>query len=186
MTNIEKPAYISKEQKNGITQELLKEYFEYRDGGLYWIKVASYRGKIGTKAGYISKHKNDSRNVIGLLKGIQYFAARLIFLYHHNYLPKVVDHIDRDSMNDRIENLREATQQDNLHNSTSKKGSSSQYLGVSWCKRDKKWKAQICIDWKQTFIGRFKTEVEAALAYNRMAVKYFKEFANLNIIQPKL
>ena len=66
-----------------------------------------------------------------------YLVHRLIFLYHHNYLPKVIDHIDRNKLNNKIENLREVTHSQNLMNCKSYKNSSSKYKGVTWIKKIK-------------------------------------------------
>lgn len=104
----------------------------------------------------------------------------MIFLWNHGYLPKIVDHIDHNTLNDKIENLREASSSENNKNRMSRKNSTSQYLGVHW--EGKKWRVQIMVNKKLKHIGCFLTEIEAALAYNKAAVMYHKEFANLNII----
>lgn len=95
----------------------------------------------------------------------------------------MVDHENRNQLDDRIENLRAATHSENSRNRTSHKNSSSKYLGVSWFKNYQKWKACIEVNDSGIFLGNFELESDAALAYNKAAVKYFKEFANLNIIQ---
>lgn len=58
----------------------------------------------------------------------------------------------------------------------------SQYLGVSWFKRDACWKAFIYVDKKQKHLGYYQSEIDAARAYNVAALKYHGEFARLNII----
>lgn len=184
MTNIEeKPKYISREEKNGITKEVLNAIFDYKDGFLYW-KI-SYNPKIviGSQFGYVNVYTNATR-YRGKVLGHTYLMARLIFLYHNNQLSECIDHIDHDTMNNKIENLRAATKLENNRNSSSRKNSSSQYCGVSFHIRIKKWGASVRINNRQIHIGYFDSEIEAALAYNRFAVKYYKEFANLNIIKP--
>jgi len=66
----------------------------------------------------------------------------LIFLYHHGYLPKFVDHIDGNKKNNRIENLREATKSQNAMNQKVSTRNTSGIKGVMWHKRDKKWFVQ--------------------------------------------
>lgn len=181
-----------------ITPETVRFLLDYKDGILYWKNILSVRVKIGDRAGTINKDNGRYSIAIG---GIRYMSSRLIFLYHHGYLPECVDHIDRDCTNDKIENLRGCSIKENNRNTSSHKDSTSQYLGVSLCiKRWKysikkgvkhrkpihieKWIARICVDGKGRQIGLFDTQEEAALAYNREAVKHFREFANLNIIKP--
>jgi len=166
-----------------LTQELVKYLFDYKDGVLYWKNPQTNKNKVGSIAGYINKKEFRSRVMIGI--GYKrYIASRLIFLWHHGFLPKCVDHIDRNTLNDRIENLRGATKRENSRNRNPNIGSYSQYLGVTFHKRDKKWQAQIGLPERKGYIGVFEKESDAALAYNKEAVKYFGEFANLNIIKP--
>lgn len=184
-TNItQKAIYISREEKNGITQAFLKDNFDYRDGFLYYKKRASHRNQIGDFVGSIITDKYKSR-WYATIKAKNYYNHRLIFCWHKGFFPEFVDHIDHDTLNNRIENLREATRLQNNCNVRSKKGSSSEYLGVYFDKRRNRYCAQIGLNGKSTHIASCKTENEAALAYNREAVRHFKEFANPNIIKPK-
>ena len=80
-------------------------------------------------------------------------------------------------------NLRIVTNQQNQMNKKSYKGSSSKYKGVAWHKRHKKWNAQIQINGKQKHLGYFTSEEEAALAYNKEAIKLFGEHALINEIE---
>ena len=161
-----------------ITQEYLKQLFNYKNGCLYWKISPNPSIAIGKKAGYKKKFDNCFRNVIGFNKR-QYLTSRIIFLWHKGYLPPIVDHRDRNSLNDKIENLREANKSQNNKNTNSRKNTTSKFLGVHLAK-NKFWVAQIGNDGKQIQLGRFKTEIEAAKAYNEAATKYHGEFANIN------
>ena len=94
------------------------------------------------------------------------------------------DHINHNGLDNRRSNLRFATNQQNSFNQkiNKKKSSSSEYKGVSWNKRDKKWYAQIYIDYKLHYLGYFDDEQDAALAYNEAAKKLFGEYACLNLV----
>lgn len=94
----------------------------------------------------------------------------------------IVDHINHNGLDNTKENLRLATKSQNGQNSKSQKNSSSKYLGVSYYKRDNLWTAQIKVENKKLHLGRFLSEQKAAECYNIAANKYYKEFANLNII----
>jgi hypothetical protein len=111
---------------------------------------------------------------------------RLAWFLHYETFPAFeIDHVDTNKSNNRIDNLRDATHQQN-HQHCPKKvkrvgGSfTSRYKGVAWNKRDQIWLVQIKVNRKTIHIGSFKDEREAALAYNEAAMKYFKEFAFIN------
>ena len=94
-----------------------------------------------------------------------------------------VDHKDGDGLNNRRENLRLCTQQENLRNTRKRKSSASRFKGVTFQKdratHARPWLAQIKGERKQN-LGRFATEEEAARAYDRAATAMFGEFAKLN------
>jgi len=98
------------------------------------------------------------------------------------------DHKDHDTLNNRRCNLRVVTHFQNMANRSSHKNSTSKFLGVSieTHKRGDKifkyWHAAICKDRKIKYLGHFKTEEAAALAYNEAAIKLHGQFANLNVI----
>lgn len=73
-----------------------------------------------------------------------------------------VDHINNDTLDNRISNLRIVTTKQNSMNKSSKKGSSSQYVGVSFDKKSKKWKAEIRVNNKKVYLGSFNSEFDAA------------------------
>lgn len=91
----------------------------------------------------------------------------------------VVDHKDGDGLNCRRSNLRIGTNVQNLVNSPSQQGSSL-YKGVTWDAARSRWKAQIMIGRRNHYLGRYKTEEEAALAYNAAAKTEWGERAWLN------
>lgn len=91
------------------------------------------------------------------------------------------DHKDGNGLNNQRYNLRVCTRAENQHN---QKGyletKTSAFKGVSWHKKGNSWRAQIGLSNKRIHLGSFATELEAALAYNEAAKKYFGEFARLN------
>jgi len=91
----------------------------------------------------------------------------------------MVDHIDNERTNNRADNLRWCTNQENCFNFKKKEGSSS-YKGVMWDKARKKWTAKIKHNYIGVFLGRFDTEEEAGRAYDAKARELFGEFAKLN------
>lgn len=167
-----------------LTQELLKELFTYKDGRLYRAKPIGRNFKVGTIVGYLMSYKcGVARYIVGI-EGKYYLNSRLIFLLHRGYLPDIVDHINRDTTDDNITNLRAATSAQNNKNRSARKNKKGKYLGVCPYNDSGKWMAQGTVPGKgNKFIGSFETEKEAALAYNTHAFLYYGEFANLNIIE---
>lgn len=91
-----------------------------------------------------------------------------------------IDHRNGNGLDNRKQNLRFCTHYQNLGNARKRKNCSSKYKGVSWCKRTQKWLSQIMHNYKNIHLGSFDSEIKAAKAYNKAAIKYFGEFACLN------
>jgi hypothetical protein len=94
----------------------------------------------------------------------------------------VVDHINGNKQDNRRDNLRVCTAAQNARNKR-KLGGTSRFKGVFWDARSGKWVAAISCRGKKIHLGRFDNEVEAAQAYDRMAIRLFSEFAHLNFPQ---
>lgn len=85
-----------------------------------------------------------------------------------------IDHINHNSLDNRIENLRICSLKENSRNRNSNK-----YKGVK-ITLSGKYSARITVDRKEIYLGSFNTKEEAAKAYNEAAKLYFKQFAKLN------
>jgi hypothetical protein len=85
-----------------ITQQLLKEFFEYKDGEFYYKKKYARNIKIGKKVG----SSLDGFYKRTKFNGKKHYLHRLIYLYHYGYLTEEIDHIDNNPSNNKIENLR--------------------------------------------------------------------------------
>ena len=142
--------------------------FKYEDGQLRRIKkiYSISPGEIigtPTKGGYIKVK----------ICGGSYLLHRIIFLMHHGYTPELVDHIDRNKNNNKIENLRATSKSINAQNSCSpSSGRSSKFRGVSFRKDSGKWSASIRTNGKTTRLGSFENETDAYLAYVSAQQKY--------------
>jgi len=98
-----------------------------------------------------------------------------------------VDHINGNGLDNRRENLRICTHQQNLRHRVSPPVGVSRFRGVSLDKRKgrkKKWRAHITVDGRQRSLGYYELEVGAAMAYDAAALKLFGEFASPNFTQP--
>lgn len=94
----------------------------------------------------------------------------------------VIDHIDGNRLDNRKSNLRICTVQQNSCNRKIGKQSKSKFLGVTYHKRDNRFQATIRTNGQRIHLGYFKTDIEAAKAYNEAAQKHHGEFARLNKI----
>jgi len=130
------------------------------------------RGRL-SKTFYISGYKHKSgRNAY------RPFLHRLIMDCPDGFC---VDHINGNALDNRKQNLRICTQQQNSFNSNKQNiKTSSVYKGVTFDKARNKYQAQIKINYKHKIIGRYETEDQAAIAYNIAALENFGEYAKLN------
>ena len=93
-----------------------------------------------------------------------------------------VDHINGNKLDNRKENLRICSKQENTWNSIRKKSKNptSKYKGVHWSKDRNKWVASIGYNMSVIPLGRFHNEIDAAIAYNNKAAELYGKYANLN------
>jgi hypothetical protein len=94
-----------------------------------------------------------------------------------------VDHVNGNKLDNRRENLRVCTLSQNNMNRKGYNGKTSKYKGVSRHKQTGKWIACITVKKKQTYIGLFVTQEDAALAYNKKAKSLHGEYATLNEVR---
>ena len=161
-----------------ITQERVHDLFWYDcgTGNLIWKITKSAKAYRGSVAGSVNSHGHVNVQV----DKVMYAAHQLIYLWHHGHIPNEIDHEDRDKSNNRIQNLRPATSSQNKGNISLLRNNTTGYRGVSVNSRSGKFHAQIKINGKQTYIGRFELPEDAARAYNTEAKKHFGDFAYMN------
>jgi len=116
----------------------------------------------------------------GVLLYKTYGAHRVIWAVHFGFWPKnMIDHIDRNPENNRIENLREAAASQNACNRGLRVDNTSGYKGVFWNNLNKNWRAKIKKKGKSYYLGSFPTAEEAYAAYCQAAEKLHGEYARV-------
>lgn len=125
-------------------------------------------GKWHYSEGYAQKKDKLTRKTVKMHQVILKLKA-----------PLEVDHRDGDGLNNTRSNLRPATRRENQGNSKKRTGT-SKFKGVSYSSANAKWRSQIRVNGKNTFLGFYASETEAATAYDAEARTCFGEFAATN------
>ena len=154
-----------------LTQEEIKEVFDYREDKFYWKKRPRYsRVDISKPAGYLRK---DGYVQIRY-KRKSYQIHRFIYIYHNGAIPEDLepDHINRVKNNNNIKNLCLKTHSENMKNSSMRSNNTSGFNGVSFDKRQNKWIAYISINNKRIHLGYFD-DINDAISARKKANKEY-------------
>ena len=150
-------------------ERLVSECMEVKDGVLYWtINDTTGTKLVGKVVGHGST-KGGYNQII--LAGSSIYYHRAVWLCTHGKLPDYqIDHIDHDKKNNRIENLQDVTQRENLHNKSKQKNNTSGHTGITLVKSGgvTKFTASIKCDNTLHHLGTFKA-VESAIMAREVA-----------------
>lgn len=124
----------------GISQIDVANLFEYKDGTLIW-KINRSKGKV--KAGDVAGGITSKGYLRVMINYKEYPLHRIVFLLHHGYFPQVVDHINGNPLDNRIENLRDATNQTNQYNRKCGANNTSGCKNVSWNQKKNVWQVHL-------------------------------------------
>jgi hypothetical protein len=157
-----------------ITQQEALNAFEYREGKLYWKYVKSIAIKTGDEAG-----ANDGYGYrVIRFNNKLYRAHHLVYLMFNGVLPNRIDHINSNRSDNRIENLRIATDSENNCNKTKQSNNTTGYKNVRWHERIKKYEVSVQINKERKYIGVFEDLELADLVAQEARNKFHKEYAN--------
>jgi hypothetical protein len=188
-------------KKSWMTQKLLKEAFLYDPKlGLVWnpdrprehfatevgykVYMTQWAGKV---AGKVAVNEDDKRNrdtriVIVSYKGDKknFPVHRLVFMYHHGYIPEYIDHIDGNYLNNLIENLQPITHTLNTAKANMFSHNTSGYRGCRYRPRDNKWIVNLKVNKCGYYLGQYEGLEYAAAVYNKFAKLIFGDCAFQN------
>jgi hypothetical protein len=154
-----------------IDQVTAHYLFEYKDGNLYW-KNPVHKKNLGKIVGYDNGYGYKKVSI----KGKQCYVHRIVYLMQHGTMPKTIDHIDGNSSNNAIENLRPANTSQNMMNSVKKQKNTSGYRNVFPNKERDTWVVYITINKKTKFFGSYEDVELAGLVAEEARRKYHGEF----------
>lgn len=158
-----------------IMEEIYKDVIGYE--GIYHVSnfgnVKSCKTNL-IKNYYLEKNGYYSitlrKNGIGKTRKVHQLVAESFLNHKRCGLKLVINHIDLDKTNNKVDNLELITNRENCNRKHLK--STSKYIGVHWNTKDKKWKSVISINGKSKFLGYFITELEASEAYKEALLNF--------------
>lgn len=151
-------------------ENYIKNHYHYsHKTGLLWKMCRKYSKIAGCQ-------KQNGYMAVNILK-TTYLSHRVCWFLHYGKFPEnEIDHVDRNGFNNKIDNLREATRQQNAVNRTKLSNNTSGFKGVFWRKSRATWIAVISFNHKTTYIGSYSSPEEASIAYENKAKELHGQF----------
>ena len=163
-----------------MTKEIFKSIPNYE--GLYEVSNMGNVKSLSGKTNKILKpfKPNNGYLKVNLFKDGKYKTLKvhqLVAMAFLNHVPcgmlLVIDHIDSNKDNNKLNNLQIITNRENVYKTQDKY--SSRFKGVNWNKQYKKWRSAIMINKKRKFLGSYSDEYQAHLAYQNALISLAKE-----------
>lgn len=163
-------------KRHTLLLEDFAPFFETKDGKLV-MKVRSTRRPAGTVVGF----KNNEGYLKFYFQGRIVAVHRVVFLLEHGYCPDYVDHINGDKSDNRVENLRDATNCQNTQNAKMSSKNTTGVKGVHKLKDGFGYQVYITANGKRKRFGTFKDFELAELVAVEARAKYHGKFANYGV-----
>ena len=163
-----------------ITQTELQSRYKYNPNTGEFTRICYTGGKHFGRT--LKKRNNKSISGHPVYQNITindkaYPAHKLAWLYMTGEYPDCfIDHINRDSTDNRFSNLRKASYAENNRNKSMSRNNTSGYKGVNWHKHKNKWRAEIRVNKTAITLGYFDNALDAHYAYIQASEKYHKQF----------
>lgn len=160
------------------SMERLRELFDYNPDGSLTRLIS-----IGTqKAGSITFGKKEKHGYSRIcVDSCHYLFHRVVWQWHYGDDPKIIDHINQDRNDSRIDNLRRVDKSSNCRHQLLPKNNTSGFFGISLNRKKNIWYATICVNSVNIKLGGSKDIKKAVLIYNEACNKYHGEFGKKKI-----
>jgi hypothetical protein len=168
-----------------LTQARALELFDYRDDGALIWRIGGRGRKAGDRAGYIHVTRAGHVRRVVTIGRKRYPTSHVIWLRETGAFPKhQINHMDRDGLNDRLDNLREATPSQIAINRSAPRNR----VGVRGVFSERNgYRALIKVNHKLHYLGYFRTVEEASAAYQAARLKFFgPDFGKLPWSTPRI
>lgn len=147
--------------------------YEPETGFLFWRKRPPFCSQRGTaKEGYQAFCSPARGYLKGSILGATVTAHRVIWAVVYGRWPVQIDHINGDKSDNRLCNLREASQAENMKNTAVRSDSETGYHGVCWRADRARWVARIGVNGRLQRLGSFRTKDEAISARKAAEARY--------------
>ena len=149
------------------------------DSGLVWTARVANRIHVGDVAGRLGKRNGGKQDWQFMFKGNNYLVSRAVWYLSTGEDPaeKLVDHIDKNPLNNNLSNLRLADVMLQNNNKSIRRNNKSGAQGVSRNTQINKWRADVRVKGKTMYLGSYTCLLEAAAAYNDAVQKHLPEYA---------
>jgi hypothetical protein len=142
--------------------------YDKESGDFWWIQSPPNTTLIGQKAGAVN---NGYIELTFNLRKI--FAHRLAWFIIYGYIPKCIEHKDRNTLNNAIDNLIESTRQNVGHNKTEPQiNNTSGFRGVYYHKKNRTWFSSVKVNKRSIYLGTFENAQLASDAYEQAKLQY--------------
>ena len=171
--------HYTRKNKHSITNpkiipENIRNFIKYNHvtGEFSWIKINTNSQKLTDKVGTIKTKGYGSV----CFYSSSYLLHRVAWFLHYSEQPVIIDHINGDKLDNRIVNLRNCTNKQNVINAKISKNNTSGITGVSYNKKRRTWDVNIKINYVKKHLGTSKDINTAKKIRKEAEIKYFGEY----------
>lgn len=154
-----------------IKENLCRFMYDEASGELRWSGNYGPRARAGALVGSVDSHGYLQTKLTGRMV----LLHRIVWMMFNDSYPEQIDHIDRDRLNNRIDNLRAATNMTNQHNAGIRKDNTSGCAGVT--SKNGRWQVRIQVNGNRLHLGTFNSVDEAVAEYKRAKEIYHGQVA---------
>jgi hypothetical protein len=156
-----------------VADEARRLFFYHADTGLILRRVYQMGKHVGEEAGGVRTDADSmTYRAVSILRRV-FMSHRVAWLLHYGVWPTMrLDHRDGNGLNNRIDNLREVTNQQNGMNTKLRIDSKTGVSGIRWHKLAKKWNVRITVHNQEIYLGLYENFEDAVRVRKEAESKY--------------